>query len=37
VSDVEAMQQQIVDIIRRLEYAGEIAAVSGAASEQYIS
>lgn len=37
VSDVEAMQQQIVDVVRRLEDAGEIeVAVSGEA-EQFIS
>lgn len=37
VSDVEGMQQQIVDAVRRLEDAGEIAVASGAESEQYIT
>ena len=37
VSDVEAMQQQIVDAVRRLEDAGEITVSSGKESEQYIN
>jgi flagellar motor switch protein FliG len=37
VSDVEAMQQQIVDAVRRLEDAGEIVIATGTESEQYIS
>ena len=37
VSDVEAMQSQIVDTVRRLEDAGEIVVSSGAESEQFIS
>ena len=36
VSDVEAMQSQIVDVIRRLEDAGEIEVSSGE-TEQYIT
>jgi flagellar motor switch protein FliG len=37
VSDVEAIQQQIVDAVRRLEDAGEIEVSAGKESEQYIS
>ncbi len=38
VSDVEAMQQQVVDAVRRLEDAGEITvATAGDSSDQYIS
>jgi flagellar motor switch protein FliG len=37
VSDVEAMQQQIVDTVRRLEDAGEIVVSAGAEGEQFIS
>ena len=36
LSDVEGMQQQIVDTVRRLEDAGEITVGSGKESEQYI-
>lgn len=37
VSDVEAVQQTIVDIVRRLEDAGEIEVNAGNESEQFIS
>src|SRR4051812_19519115 len=37
LSEVEAVQQQIVDIVRRLEDAGEIAVHAGEDSEQLIS
>lgn len=37
VSDVEAMQQQIVDTVRRLEDAGEIEISAGGEAEQFIS
>jgi flagellar motor switch protein FliG len=37
VSDVEAMQQQIVDTVRRLEDAGEIEVSAGKETEQYIT
>ena len=37
VSDVEAVQQQIVDSVRRLEDAGEIEVAAGNESEQYIT
>jgi len=37
LSDVEAMQQQIVDIIRRLEDSGEISVSAGNDAEQLIS
>ena len=37
VSDVEAMQQQIVDAVRRLEDAGEIEVAGGKETEQYIT
>lgn len=37
VSDVEAVQQQIVDAVRRLEDAGEIEVTSGKESEQYVT
>ncbi len=37
LSDVEAMQQQIVDIIRRLEDAGEIAVHGAEEEEEFIS
>jgi flagellar motor switch protein FliG len=37
VSDVEAMQQQIVDTVRRLEDAGEISVSAASESDQYIS
>jgi flagellar motor switch protein FliG len=36
VSDVEAVQAQIVDVIRRLEDAGEIE-INNGETEQYIS
>lgn len=37
LSDVEAMQQQIVDTVRRLEESGEIVVQSAGAGEQLIS
>jgi flagellar motor switch protein FliG len=37
LSEVEQVQQQIVDVVRRLEDAGEIAVHSGEESEQMIS
>lgn len=37
VSDVEAMQSQIVDAVRRLEDSGEIVVSSGNSSEQFIT
>jgi flagellar motor switch protein FliG len=37
LSEVEAVQQQIVDIVRRLEDAGEITVHAGDESEQLIS
>lgn len=37
VSDVEAMQQQIVDAVRRLEETGEIEVSSGAEADEYIT
>ncbi len=37
VSDVEAMQSQIVDVVRRLEDSGDIVISSGNASEQFIA
>jgi len=37
VSDVDAMQSQIVDAVRRLEDAGEIVVSAGADGEQFIS
>lgn len=37
LSDVEAMQQQIVDAVRRLEDSGEIVVSAGDAAEQFIS
>ena len=37
VSDVEAMQQQIVDAVRRLEDSGEIEIGGGKEAEQYIT
>ncbi|QDT65650.1 flagellar motor switch protein FliG [Calycomorphotria hydatis] len=37
VSDVEAMQQQIVDAVRRLEDSGEIEVSGSTENEQYIS
>jgi len=37
VSEVEAMQQQIVDIVRRLEDAGEIEVAAAGETEQYIT
>ncbi|TWT62046.1 flagellar motor switch protein FliG [Rubinisphaera italica] len=37
VSDVEAMQSQIVDVVRRLEDSGEIAVSAGNSSEQFIA
>ena len=37
VSDVEAMQQQIVDTVRRLEDAGDIQVMSGGEAEQFIT
>jgi flagellar motor switch protein FliG len=36
LADVETVQQQIVDIVRRLEESGEIAVGSSAGEEQYI-
>ena len=37
VSDAEAVQQQIVDVVRRLEDAGEIDVSTSAEAEQYIA
>ncbi|MDX1969305.1 MAG: FliG C-terminal domain-containing protein, partial [Planctomycetaceae bacterium] len=37
LSDVEAMQQQIVDTVRRLEDAGEIAVAAAGGGDQFIS
>lgn len=37
VADVEAMQQQIVDTVRRLEDAGEITVASGGGADQFIA
>ena len=37
LSDVEAMQQQIVDTVRRLEDSGEITVASGNEAEQLIT
>lgn len=37
VSDVEGMQQQIVDTVRRLEEAGEIEVSSGSEADEYIT
>ena len=37
VSDVEGMQQQIVDTVRRLEDSGDIVVNAGQANEQFIS
>jgi flagellar motor switch protein FliG len=37
VSDVETMQQQIVDTVRRLEDAGEIEIATGGEAEQFIN
>jgi len=37
VSDVEGMQQQIVDIVRRLEDAGEIVVNGAQAAEQFVN
>jgi flagellar motor switch protein FliG len=37
LSEVEAVQQQIVDVVRRLEDAGEISAHAADASEQMIT
>ena len=37
VSDVESVQQQIVDVVRRLEDAGEIDVSTGGEQEQFIS
>jgi len=37
LSDVESMQQQIVDVIRRLEDAGEITVHSGEEEEEFIT
>jgi len=37
VADVEAMQQQIVDIVRRLEDSGEIEISAGGEADEYIS
>ncbi len=37
LSDVETVQQQIVDAVRRLEDSGEIEIANGKQSEQYIS
>lgn len=36
LSEVEAVQQQIVDVVRRLEDAGEIAPPGGGSEEQFI-
>lgn len=37
LSDVESMQQQIVDVVRRLEDAGEITVSSGDKEEEFIT
>lgn len=37
LSDVEAMQQQIVDTVRRLEDSGEVTVAGGGDGEQFIS
>lgn len=37
LTDVEGVQQQIVDIVRRLEDAGEIAVAGGGGGEQFIN
>lgn len=37
LSDVEGVQQQIVDIVRRLEDAGEIVVAGGGGGEQFIA
>jgi flagellar motor switch protein FliG len=37
LSDVESMQQQIVDVVRRLEDAGEITVSAGDKEEEFIS
>jgi flagellar motor switch protein FliG len=37
VSDVETMQQQIVDVVRRLEDSGDIEVAAGGEAEQYIT
>jgi flagellar motor switch protein FliG len=37
VSDIENMQQQIVDVVRRLEDSGDIEVASGGEAEQYIT
>ena len=37
LSDVEMMQSQIVDAVRRLEDAGEIVVSSGSETEQFVS
>nr|WP_298859713.1 FliG C-terminal domain-containing protein [uncultured Gimesia sp.] len=37
VSDVEAVQQQIVDSVRRLEDSGEIDIAAGNENEQFIT
>jgi flagellar motor switch protein FliG len=37
VSDVESVQQQIVDAVRRLEDAGEIEVTTGKETEQYVT
>jgi flagellar motor switch protein FliG len=37
VSDVESMQQQVVDAVRRLEDAGEVVVSSGGEAEEFLS
>jgi flagellar motor switch protein FliG len=37
VSDIENMQQQIVDVVRRLEDSGDIEVASGGEAEQYVT
>lgn len=37
ISDVESMQQQIVDAVRRLEDAGEIEISTGAEADEYVT
>jgi flagellar motor switch protein FliG len=37
LSDVEAVQQKIVDIVRGLEESGQLARPTGDAEEEYVS
>ena len=37
LSDVESVQQQIVDIVRKLEDTGEISRPTGEEEEEYVS